>query len=83
MLTQHPLQSFSRRYFDGSSEQLVSYQSAHCPPNGQQGESSSTWFETALPEPEAEWRQVSLNQLIQFYRHPARYLMQQRLGLRL
>ncbi len=83
VLTQHPLQSFSRRYFDGSSEQLVSYQSAHCPPNGQQGESSSTWFETALPEPEAEWRQVSLNQLIQFYRHPARYLMQQRLGLRL
>jgi exodeoxyribonuclease V gamma subunit len=86
VLTEHPLQSFSRRYFDGSSGKLVSYQSAQCPPNEQQAASNlknSDWFNTALPEPDAEWRQVSLSQLIQFYRHPGRYLMQQRLGLRL
>ena len=83
VLTEHPLQSFSRRYFDGASNKLVSYQSTHCPPEQQATQSDSSWFSVALPEPDPEWRQVSINQLIQFYRHPARYLMQQRLGLQL
>ena len=83
VLTKHPLQSFSRRYFDGVSDKLLSYQSTHCPPEQQATQLASSWFNVALPEPDPEWRQVSINQLIQFYHHPARYLMQQRLGLQL
>lgn len=83
--TQHPLQAFSRRYFDSSisTSGLFSYQAAYCPPDKSQNAVSTAWFEQALEEPEASWRQLSLIQLIQFYRHPGRYLLQQRLGLRL
>ena len=65
------------------SDKLLSYQSTHCPPEQQATQLASSWFNVALPEPDPEWRQVSINQLIQFYHHPARYLMQQRLGLQL
>lgn len=40
-------------------------------------------FTQPLPAPEPVWRSVSLAQLLEFYRHPARYLLQRRLGLRL
>ena len=83
VLTQHPLQSFSRRYFDGASDKLVSYQAAYCPPEIKLDHENASWFKAALPEPDSDWWQVSLSQLIQFYRHPARYLMQQRLGFHL
>lgn len=82
ILTSHPLQAFSRRYFDQSSAALFSYQHAQCPPEQKQAESVD-WFSDKLPEPDTAERQVSLIQLTQFYRHPARYLIQQRLGLSL
>ena len=79
--TEHPLQSFSRRYFNGYNAKLFSYQQASCPPS--EKVSDKAWFVDSLPEPDESWRTVSLTQLMQFYRHPARYLIQQRLGLRL
>ena len=81
ILTQHPLQAFSQRYFDGSSEKLFSYTSEQCPPNSKQENNVTLWFEQALPEADDSWKQVSLDQLSKFFRHPARYLCQQRLGL--
>jgi exodeoxyribonuclease V gamma subunit len=81
LLTEHPLQAFSSRYFDGADAKLFSFAQAQCPPTAETQEGS--WFETALPEADETWRQISLNQLINFFRHPARYLLRERLGIRL
>jgi exodeoxyribonuclease V gamma subunit len=81
LLTEHPLQAFSRRYFDGKAPALFSYQQTHCPPSTQHHSTGD--FTEPLPEADVSWRQVSLSQLIQFFKHPARYLMTERLGVRL
>lgn len=39
------------------------------------------FFTKALHAPDESWRQVSLDDLIRFFRHPARYLLQRRLGI--
>jgi len=41
------------------------------------------FFTEPLPEPSPEWHQVSLAQLIEFYRGPSRYLLRRRMGLAL
>jgi exodeoxyribonuclease V gamma subunit len=79
--TRHPLQAFSRRYFDASDPRLFSYRQQHCPP--QHSEQQQTWFDKALEPADESWRSVSLEQLLAFYRNPTRYLLQQRLQLRL
>jgi len=81
LLTEHPLQAFSQRYFDGQNAQLFSFAQAQCPAN--HIDNTTAWFEQALPEAEDSWKQINLNQLINFFRHPARYLMRERLGMRL
>jgi len=80
LLTHHPLQAFSRRYFDKKDKRLFSYVNAHCPSDPTINEVES-WFDTALPETDKSWRHISLTQLLNFFRHPGRFLMQQRLGL--
>ncbi|HEC58068.1 MAG TPA: exodeoxyribonuclease V subunit gamma [Methylophaga sp.] len=84
LLTQHPLQAFNQRYYDGQNEQLFSFAQAQCPINdSNEIPENKTWFEHALPQADDSWRQVSLSQLINFFRHPARYLLRERLGMRL
>jgi len=82
LLTRHPLQAFSQRYFDDSSDKLFSYVSAYQPPKIKT-HTAELWFGENLPEADASWRKVSLNQLTKFFRHPTRYCLQERLGLRL
>ncbi|NQY26642.1 MAG: exodeoxyribonuclease V subunit gamma [Piscirickettsiaceae bacterium] len=82
LLTKHPLQAFSQRYFNTSSDKLFSYVSTHCPPETKSG-LESHWFDNALPELDDTWKKVHLSQLNSFFRHPARYCLQQRLHLRL
>ncbi len=41
------------------------------------------FFNQPLPAPGPEWRQVSLEQLIEFFRNPCRYLLRRRLGIQL
>ena len=43
----------------------------------------STFFRYPLASPEAEWRDVSLDQLSRFFSRPSGYLLEQRLGIRL
>ena len=81
IFTQHPLQAFSQRYFDGKSVKLFSYVKVNCPINIDQDSTDETWFEHSLPELDEIERTISLDSLIKFYRHPARFLLQQRLGL--
>lgn len=40
-------------------------------------------FIQRLPEPNADWLTIEPSQLLHCFRHPARYLLEQRLGLRL
>jgi len=40
-------------------------------------------FIQRLPEPDADWLSIEPGQLLQCFRHPARFLLEQRLGLRL
>ena len=82
VITHHPLQPFSGRYFDQQGE-LFSYadewlKGGEVPvPFLPVGESPP------LPEPEEEWREVELERLIRFFRNPARFLLRERLGLHL
>ncbi len=46
-------------------------------------ETALPFFTTPLPEPEETWHDVSLDELIRFFSHPGRYLLRQRLGIRL
>ncbi|MBS1170262.1 MAG: exodeoxyribonuclease gamma subunit [Burkholderiaceae bacterium] len=43
--------------------------------------SALPFFSTPLPAPTDEWRKVSLDQLLRFFRNPCSYLLQQRLGV--
>ncbi len=79
ILTTHPLQSFSRRYFDGTSDKLFSYAAENCPPS-KAGEKAAAWFEGRIAI-EGEDNILSLSALQAFFRHPAKALLNQRLGL--
>lgn len=83
VLTQHPLQAFSRRYFDQKDETLFSYVKAHCPPDKKDASFTTGWFVNGLPEADVSAKNISFNQLLKFFHHPARFLLQERLGLRL
>ena len=49
--------------------------------NNNAPEPTPAFFPRPLAPPPAEWRQVSLDRLQRFFRHPSRFLLQQRLGL--
>lgn len=87
LLTEHPLQAFSPRYFDGSLprshavEFLGAAEAASRPPLRR--DRARPMFDAPLPEAPPEWRELSLERLIGFLRNPARFLLRERLGLRL
>ncbi|MCF6283413.1 MAG: exodeoxyribonuclease V subunit gamma [Candidatus Polarisedimenticolaceae bacterium] len=85
LLVQHPLQPFNRGYFAPESA-LFSYSKQMCEAGQvtrKTGLEIAPFFSEILPEPEVQWRDVSLNQLLSFFSSPARYLLRQRLGIRL
>ena len=45
------------------------------------GGAAPAFFTARLPEPEPPWREVALADLVRFFRHPCRYLLERRLGL--
>jgi exodeoxyribonuclease V gamma subunit len=85
LVTRHPLQPFSSRYFRAESP-LFSYAADLCEASrvaaGARG-TQARFLRRPLPEPSAEWRQVTLEQFIRFFTHPVRYLVRERLGIRL
>jgi exodeoxyribonuclease V gamma subunit len=82
----HRLQPFSPAYFTGADARLFSY-SVENAAAAQEGaaarETAISFAGQALPEPGAEWRDVTLDQLTDFLSHPARYFLRKRLGVRL
>ena len=84
LLTRHPLQPFSRRYFSGDAR-LFSYarEWVEASRRAGRGERVATALLTEeLPEPEPALRTVSLEGLVRFFKNPARWLLRERLGIR-
>ncbi|PTQ67287.1 exodeoxyribonuclease V subunit gamma [Pseudomonas sp. GV071] len=80
----HPLQPFAPGNFAGGAQRSYAaswFRAAQRlaePP-----QSSPAAFAGRLPEPGADWLHIEPSQLLQCFRHPARFLLEQRLGLRL
>jgi len=99
LITQHPLQAFSPRYFNQTETRLFSYSNEYCAAstvllNERHGHSrlnqqglplEKQFFQQPLPEPAStlEWQTCELNRLIRFLTHPIRFLLTQRLGIEL
>jgi len=84
ILVRHPLQPFSRRYFDRQSG-LFSYSRSFCAAAVQAGQSAATppFFDADLPAPDETWRHVAVDQLIRFFAHPTKYFLRERLRVSL
>nr|CAA6825886.1 MAG: Exodeoxyribonuclease V gamma chain (EC [uncultured Thiotrichaceae bacterium] len=83
-ITRHPLQAFSQRYFNG--DRLFSYRNdlakLHA---GELRQHNTPPFITGqvLAEPDESKRIISLDELISFYRRPAKHFLLQRFDLSL
>lgn len=84
LVTRHPLQAFSRRYFR-SDDRLFSYAQELTEASRQAGRGERDpvpLLTTELPEPDPALRRVTLESLTGFFRNPARWLLRERLGIR-
>lgn len=88
LITRHPLQSFSRRYFDGTAD-LFSFSEADCETAralSGRGDTSNApvdlWWQGTIPEDGTETEVIELNELFSFFRHPQRYFMQRQMDVR-
>jgi exodeoxyribonuclease V gamma subunit len=84
LFVEQPLQAFSPRYFMAEHQALFSYSEENCHAARQlhSPQTPPPFFQGLLPEPEAEARVVDLGALVQFYSHPSKYLLENRLGIR-
>ncbi len=82
-VTHHPLQAFSKQYFQSGSR-LLSYSQemykAH-QANLASAKSNASFLKDKFSPPDLAWRKVELMQLIKFFSNPARYYAQNRLGI--
>ncbi len=83
LLVRHPLQAFSRRYFNQSNERLFSYEQSDCETAMQLHQDKtqmSPWWQgdIVVNQPEI----IEIAELLAFFRHPQRYFMLRQLGLR-
>lgn len=81
--TVHPLQAFSRRYFNNSDPSLYSYSKENLEASQaiDNMQAAPPFFSMAIKAPESSWRRCTLDQIFAFYTHPARFLLEQRLGI--
>ncbi len=83
VVVKHPLQPFSIRYFDGRSPALFSYLASDCATaaslHGAKPKNEN-WWQGSIESDDQEV--IDIADLFAFYRHPQRYFMQRRLGLR-
>jgi exodeoxyribonuclease V gamma subunit len=87
-ITKHPLQPFSRRYFDGTAG-LFSFSKADCETaqalsdrDQQAGAPEQMWWQGTIPQHETESEVIELSDLFSFFNHPQRYFFQRQLDLR-
>jgi exodeoxyribonuclease V gamma subunit len=85
LVTKHPLQPFSPAYFR-ENRALFSYSTENCAASevaAGQRQTPPPFIIAPISEPEAEWRRLNLSKLISFFGHPAKFFINERLGLRL
>jgi exodeoxyribonuclease V gamma subunit len=83
LTTEHPLQPFSHRYFDGADPRLFSHADewlAGLHARARQGEAATFFTEPLAPLPDDEPIEVAA--LVQFFKNPAAALLRDRLGMR-
>jgi exodeoxyribonuclease V gamma subunit len=84
LVLRHPLQPFSRAYFDCRDGRLFSYaRSWSDAARAEAGAQIPAFFEAELGPPQEDLRTLDIEDLIRFLRNPAGYFLTQRLGLRL
>ena len=79
----HPLQAFSPRYYS-NDENIFSYVKEYLSLHNKDENTTNLntpFLSHPLPEAEEEFKHISLEQLIRFYKAPARYFLQQRFGI--
>ena len=84
IFTVHRLQAFSLEYFRDDNEKLFSYSAANCAAAKQMLTSHAPpapFIDKGLKTPEEQWKDVGLQDLCRFVRNPARFLLNQRLGI--
>lgn len=83
LVTHHPLQAFSPRYFNHSDKRLFSFSAEYCTASNALLKKRQTvkFIKSTLPAPTAEWKTISLEQLIKFFTHPIQFLLKERLGI--
>lgn len=85
-ITRHPLQPFSRRYFDGNSA-LFSFSKTDCATaialsaRTGQADNVELWWQGTIAD-NADDAVIELDDLFSFFRHPQRYFMQRQLNVR-
>jgi exodeoxyribonuclease V gamma subunit len=84
LVRRHPLQPFSLRLFDGRHPDLFSYDSRWCraAPN-LRASGPRPFAAQPLPVPADREPVVDISDLVRFFSHPARWFLQQRLGIQL
>jgi exodeoxyribonuclease V gamma subunit len=84
-VVQHPLQPFSAKYFTGEGP-LFSYADEFAAASRVAAGArrrSVPLVETRLPDADESWRTITVDQLVQFFRNPARFLLKERMGIHL
>lgn len=83
IIIRHPLQAFSRKYFDADHKRLFSYSVDNYKAARQTSASSVTaqFFDRPLAEADDSYRNLTLDQLCNFFINPSKYLLNKRLGL--
>ncbi|MDP3816440.1 exodeoxyribonuclease V subunit gamma [Pseudomonas sp.] len=80
---QHPLQPFAPGNFAGARHAGFAAPWFRAAQRLSQAVETPTPFASALAAPDKDWLSIEPSQLIHCFKHPARYLLEQRLGLRL
>ncbi|MBI5063927.1 MAG: exodeoxyribonuclease V subunit gamma, partial [Desulfatitalea sp.] len=83
LVTKHPLHGFSPAYFNRSHPHLFSYSEENKEAAGLLASEAKerSFFDTPLAPPPAQRQNCDWGRLCAFFAHPARYLLEQRLGI--
>ena len=79
----HPLQPFAPGNFAGNRHAGFAAPWFHAAQRLSQPVQAPAPFASLLDQPDQDWLSIEPSQLIHCFKHPARYLLEQRLGLRL
>jgi exodeoxyribonuclease V gamma subunit len=78
----HRLQAFSPEYFKKSSNLFsYSYENFVASSKMFDHKEAPPLISTTLPEPDKEWKDLSIKALCAFFNNPAKYLLEKRLGI--